>query len=320
MELPKAKLIRLMEIMLLVRAFETPLEQLVYEGKIPGVVHQALGQEAISAGTTLPLRKDDYIFTHHRSHGCLLGKGLDPKKMLAEIFGKSTGYCKGKGGSMHITSPENGAMGSNGIVGYAAVLSNGPALHSKLKGLDRVSVCYFGDGGSSQGFIHEAMNLASVWKLPTIFILENNHYAESTPAEYGCSVKDFTLRGKAHNIPSYNVDGSDVLEVYEVMQKAISDGRNKKGPSFLAIDCYRYKGHQVGEPLGYRTDEEVENYRRKKDPIMKFKKYLTEKGLINEEDYKKMENEANIIIEEAIRFADESPFPDPAETYTEVFV
>jgi len=320
MKLPKKKLLEIMDLMLLSRAFETPLEQLVHDGKIPGVVHQSNGQEANAAGTILPLEKEDYIFTHHRSHGVLLAKGLDPKRMMAEIFGKATGYCKGKGGSMHITCPELGAMGSNGIVAAVTVLANGPALHAKVKGLERVSVCYFGDGGSNQGFVHEAMNLASIWKLPTIFILENNHYAEATPSEYACSVKDFTLRGKAHNIPSYNVDGSDVLEVHEVMQKAVSDAKNKKGPSFLVIDCYRYKGHQVGEPLGYRTDEEIENYRKKKDPIMKFKKYLLEKGHMKEEDFKEMENKAKKIIDEAIKFADDSPFPEPAETYTEVFV
>ena len=320
MKLPKNKLLEIMELMLLIREFETPLEKLVHDGKIPGVVHQSNGQEAVAVGTALPLKKEDYIFTHHRSHGVLLSKGLDPKRMMAEIFGKATGYCKGKGGSMHITCPEYGAMGSNGIVAAVSVLCNGPALYSKLKGLDRVSVSYFGDGGSNQGFVHEAMNLASIWKLPTIFVLENNHYAESTPSEYACSVKDFTLRGRAHNIPSYNVDGSDVLEVYNVMQKAITDAKNKKGPSFLAIDTYRYKGHQVGEPLGYRTEEEVENYIKEKDPIMKFKKYLLKEGHVNEEYFRKVEEKAKKTIAEAIKFADDSPSPDPAETYTDVFV
>lgn len=319
MEMSKEMLLDILKKMLLARSFDTPFDKLVFDGKIPATVHQCIGQEGI-IGTVIPLRKDDYIFTGHRSHGVLLAKGLDPKKMMAEIFGKSNGYCKGKAGSMHITSPENGAMGSNGILGYVTVLVNGPAFYCKLKNIDRVSVAYFGDGASNQGFISEGMNLASIWKLPTIFVLENNHYAESTAAEYACSVKDLTLKGKANNIPGYNVDGSDVLEVVKVMEEAVANARNKKGPSMLVIDCYRYKGHQIGAPEGYRTIEEIENYKRTRDPIMKFKNYLIGLGYLNEEEYQDMEKEAQVIVAEAIKFADESPYPDPAETYTDVYV
>lgn len=320
MELSKDRLLEMLQTMLIIRAFETPLEPLVFEGKIPGTVHQSIGQEAAAVGTVFPLKKQDRIFTFHRSHGNLISKGLDPKLMMAELWGKSTGYCKGKGGSMHITCPELGAMGSNGIVGIVSVLSNGPSLYSKVKGKDIVSVAYFGDGASNQGSIHEAMNLAAIWKLATIFVLENNHYAESTPSEYACSVRDFTLRGKAHGIPSYNVDGSDVLAVYEAMTSAIDNAREGNGPSFLAIDLYRYKGHQVGEPLGYRTDKEVQDYIDKKDCINNFRKYLTSKGYLADEEFENMKNKAERIIDEAIRFADESPWPEKSEVYTDVFV
>jgi acetoin:2,6-dichlorophenolindophenol oxidoreductase subunit alpha len=320
MELSKEKLLELLQTMLTIRAFETPLENLVFDGKIPGTVHQSIGQEATAVGTVAPLKKEDRIFTFHRSHGNLIAKGLEPKLMMAELWGKSTGYCKGKGGSMHITCPELGAMGSNGIVGIVSVLSNGPALYSKIKGTKTVSVAYFGDGASNQGSIHEAMNLASIWKLPTIFVLENNHYAESTPSEYACSVTDFTLRGKAHNIPSYNVEGSDVLEVYEKMSEAVNNARNGLGPSFLAVDLYRYKGHQIGEPEGYRTKEEIENYINTKDCINKFKVYLQDKQYLGEIEFENMKKKAEAIIDDAIKFADESPYPDVSEVYTDVYV
>ena len=280
MEISKDRLLEMLQTMLIIRAFETPLDSLVFEGKIPGTVHQSIGQEAAAVGTVFPLNKEDRIFTFHRSHGNLITKGLDPKLMMAELWGKSTGYCKGKGGSMHITCRELGAMGSNGIVGMVSVLANGPALYSKIKGKNMVSVAYFGDGASNQGSIHEAMNLASIWKLPTIFVLENNHYAEATPAEYACSVQDFTLRGKAHGINSYYADGSDVLAVFEIMSTAVENARKDSLPSFIVLDLYRYKGHQVGEPLGYRTDKEVQDYIDNKDCISNFKKYLNGKRLL----------------------------------------
>ncbi|MDD3520510.1 MAG: thiamine pyrophosphate-dependent dehydrogenase E1 component subunit alpha [Actinomycetota bacterium] len=319
MKLSKEILLDMLEKMLLARAFDTPLDNLVFESKIPATVHQCIGQEG-NIGTIFPLNKDDYIFTGHRSHGLLLAKGLDPKKMMAEIFGKSTGYNKGKGGSMHITAPEYGALGSNGILGYVTVLVNGPAFYSKLKKLKKVSVAYFGEGASNQGFVHEGMNLAAIWKLPTIFVLENNHYAEATAVEYACSTQDLTLRGKAYGIPSYNVDGSDILEVYNKMQEIVSNARNNKGPSLLVIDCYRYKGHQIGEPGGYRLEEEIQNYKNTKDPIIKFKKHLISLGYLDENKYLELEKRAKKIIDDAIKFADESPYPDPSETYTEVYV
>lgn len=319
MELTNEKMIEMLQTMLIIREFETPLERLFYEGKIPGAIHQSLGQEGAATGTVFALDKTDYIFTFHRSHGNLIAKGLEPKYMMAELFGKATGYCKGKGGSMHLTYPKLGAMGSNGIVGIVTVLANGPALYSKLKGKNNISVAYFGDGASNQGSVHEGMNLASIWKLPTIFVLENNHYAEATPAEYSCSVKDFKKRAVAHDMPAFEAKGSDVLEVFDNMSKAVKRARNGEGPSLLVLDLYRYKGHQVGEPEGYRTKEEIEDYMVNKDCIKNFKALLINKGLITEESSKTMEDKAKSIISEAIKFAEDSPWPDVSETYTDVY-
>jgi acetoin:2,6-dichlorophenolindophenol oxidoreductase subunit alpha len=320
MEFSKERLLEMLQTMLTIRAFETPLESLVFESKIPGTVHQSIGQEAAAVGTIFPLSKEDRIFTFHRSHGNLIAKGLEPKFMMAELWGKATGYCKGKGGSMHITCREMGAMGSNGIVGMVSVLSNGPALYSKVKGKNIVSVAFFGDGASNQGSIHEAMNLAAIWKLPTIFVLENNHYAESTPAEYACSVTDFTLRGKAHGLRTFSADGSDVLAVYSVMKSAVDFAKKGEGPSFIVLDLYRYKGHQIGEPLGYRTDKEVQDYIDKKDCINNFRKYLTGLGYLDDAEFDRMKQKAERIIDEAIKFAEDSPWPETSETYTDVFV
>ena len=319
MELKNEKMIEMLQTMLIIREFETPLERLFYEGKIPGAIHQSLGQEGAATGTVFALDKADYIFTFHRSHGNMIAKGLDPRYMMAELFGKATGYCKGKGGSMHLTYPKLGAMGSNGIVGIVTVLANGPALYSKLKGKNNVSVAYFGDGASNQGSVHEGMNLASIWKLPTIFVLENNHYAEATPAEYSCSVKDFKKRAVAHDMPAFEAKGSDVLEVFDNMSKAVKRARNGEGPSLLVLDLYRYKGHQVGEPEGYRTKEEIEDHMVNKDSIKNFKALLINKGLITEESFKTMEDKAKSIISEAIKFAEDSPWPDVSETYTDVY-
>ena len=319
MNLTKEKMLDMLQTMLTIREFETPLENLFYEGKIPGAIHQSVGQEGAAVGTVSALEKTDYIFTFHRSHGNLIAKGLEPKLMMAELMGKATGYCKGKGGSMHLTYPKLGAMGSNGIVGIVTVLANGPALHAKLKGKKNVSVAYFGDGASNQGSVHEGMNLASIWKLPTIFVLENNHYAECTAAEYACSVKDFKKRALAHDMPAFEASGSDVLEVYDNMSRAVERARNGSGPSLLVLDLYRYKGHQVGEPEGYRTKEEIEEYISKKDCIKNFKDFLLKKGHITEKDYERMAEKAKNIISDAIKFADDSPWPDKSETYTDVY-
>jgi acetoin:2,6-dichlorophenolindophenol oxidoreductase subunit alpha len=320
MELSKEKMLSMLQTMLIVRAFESPLEDLTFGGKVPGTVHLSIGQEGAAIGTVTALEKTDSIFTFHRSHGNLIAKGLDPKLMMAELWGKATGYCKGKGGSMHITSPEYGVMGSNGIVGIVTVLANGPALYAKLKGTKDVSVAYFGDGASNQGSVHEGMNLASIWKLPTIFVLENNHYAECTNAEYACSVKDFTKRAVAHDMPSFAADGSDVLDVYDNMCQAVKRARNGEGPSLLVLELYRYKGHHVGDPDSYRTKEEVDYHMQNKDCIQRFKKVLIDKRYLSEEEFKRMKEEAYKTIEDAIKFAEESPWPDKSETYTDVYV
>jgi len=320
MNLTKEKMLDMLETMLLIREFETPLENMLFEQKTPGDIHQCIGEEASAVGVCFALEKKDYVFSNHRGHGHCIAKGLEPKFIMAELEGKVTGYSKGRGGSMHIMDIKNGLMGTSGIVAGSVPLANGPALKAKLKGTDEVSVVFFGDGGSNQGSVHESMNLASIWKLPTIFVLENNHYAECTAAEYSCSIKDFTKRALSYDMQAFQADGSDVVDVYNKASEAVKHARSGQGPSLLVIDLYRYKGHYIGEPEGYRTKEEIEEYMTQKDPIKNFKNSLIKKGFITENDYDKMLEKVKSIITDAIKFADESPWPDKSETYRDVYV
>jgi len=320
MNLTKEKMLEMLQTMLIIREFETPLENLLQEDKTPGDIHQCIGQEASAVGVCFALEKRDYVFSNHRGHGHCIAKGLEPKFMMAELAGKVTGYSRGRGGSMHIMDLKNRLMGTSGIVGGSIPLANGPALYSKLKGKKDVSVAFFGDGASNQGSVHESMNLASIWKLPTIFVLENNHYAECTPAEYTCSVKDFKKRAAAYNMQAFEADGSEVLDVFSKMTQAVERARSGLGPSFLILDLYRYKGHYIGEPGGYRTEEEIENYMNKKDCIKNFKDSLIKKGFITEKDYDQMAERAKNIISDAIKFAEDSSWPDISETYKDVYV
>ena len=271
-------------------------------------------------GVCAHLTVEDYIGSTHRGHGHCIAKGVEPKLMMAELFGRSTGPNKGKGGSMHIADMSKGMLGTNGVVAASVPLAVGAALTSKLKNLGRVAVAFFGDGGANQGVLHESMNLASVWKLPVIFCCENNGYAESTPVEYALSVANVSDRAVGYNMPGILVDGMDVFAVYDAAGQAVARARAGEGPSLLECKTYRFYGHTVFDnPLSYRTKEEEEHW-RSRDPLKVFRETVIPLGEITAEELDQIDREAAELMEEAIKFADESPLPAPHELYEDVYV
>ena len=265
--LSKEKLLDMYRKMLLIRYHDTKAGELYDSKKVVGYLHLYVGEEAVAVGACSCLEKTDYITSTHRGHGHCIAKGCDPKFMMAELYGKKTGYCKGKGGSMHIADIDLGMLGANGIVGGGPPLACGSALSAKVRGTDQVTLCFIGDGGTNQGTFHEALNLASIWDLPVVFIVENNLYAEATPQSYHQKIRDIAVRAAAYNIPGEVVDGNDVLAVYETVGKAVKRARNGEGPTLIECKTYRYFGHNAGDDdLKYRTVEEVEEW-KKKDAI-----------------------------------------------------
>ncbi|MBI2873098.1 MAG: thiamine pyrophosphate-dependent dehydrogenase E1 component subunit alpha [Chloroflexi bacterium] len=306
--------------MLTIRMFEERVIAEVVRGKTFGSVHTSDGQEAVPAGVCAHLRREDYIASTHRGHGHCISKGVEPRVMMAEIFGRATGSCKGKGGSMHIADFSRGMLGANGVVGASVPTACGAALTAKLRGEDRVSVAFFGDGASNQGVVHESMNLASIWKLPVIFVCENNLYAESTPVEYSTSVASIAERARGYSMPGRMVDGMDVLAVYDAAGWAVGRARAGQGPTLLECRTYRYHGHFYGDnPSLYRLKEEEEEYHRR-DAIASFKRRALEQGMLPECDVVAIEREVAATIEEAVAFADASPMPSAEELLADVYV
>ncbi|QXJ28894.1 Acetoin dehydrogenase E1 component alpha-subunit [Saccharolobus shibatae B12] len=324
-DIPKNKLLDMYKKMLLIRYHELTAKELFATGKIPGFVHLYVGEEAVAVGVMSTLRDDDYITSTHRGHGHCIAKGLDVKRMLAEIMGKKTGVCKGKGGSMHIFDYSKGMLGANGIVGGGAPHAVGAALAFKLKGLDRVAAAFIGDGAMNQGVVLESLNLSAIWKLPVIFVVEDNMYAMSTrslaPAKLQprhSAVKSYVERALGFGIPAVEVDGMDVLAVYEVAKEAVDRARKGGGPSLLHCKTYRFFGHFEGDPLVYRDKEEEEMW-RKRDPITLFRDKLVSNNIVNQEELDKIDREAKTEIEQALKFAEESPYPEVEEALTDVF-
>ncbi|BDB99112.1 thiamine pyrophosphate-dependent dehydrogenase E1 component subunit alpha [Saccharolobus caldissimus] len=323
--IPKEKLLEMYKKMLLIRYHELTAKELFASGKIPGFVHLYVGEEAVAVGVISALREDDYITSTHRGHGHCIAKGLDVKRMLAEIMGKRTGVCKGKGGSMHIFDFSKGMLGANGIVGGGAPHAVGAALASKLKGLDRVAVAFIGDGAMNQGVVLESLNLAAIWKLPVIFVVEDNMYAMSTRSlmpgklqpRYSAA-KSYVERAIGFGMPAVEVDGMDVLAVYEAAVEAVNRARRGEGPSLLHCKTYRFFGHFEGDPLVYRDKEEEEMW-KKRDPILLFKDKLVSMNIVSPEELDKIDREAKAEIEEALKFAEESPYPEVDEALTDVF-
>lgn len=319
MSVPREKLLEMYRMMVLIREFEERAIKLFLAGELPGFLHSQLGQEAIPAGVSASLRKDDYMATTHRGHGDIIAKGADPKFMFAELYARKTGYCKGKGGSMHIADLDLGILGATGIVGGGIPIINGAALAAQLNGTDQVGVCYFGDGASNEGTFHEAANIAALWKLPVLFVIQNNQYAESTPRPKHQAVSDLSVRARAYGFEGFTVDGNDVLAVYDVASKAIKKARKGGGPTLLNCETYRIMGHYVGDPgTLYRQKEEVEEA-KKRDPIERYRKKLASDGAIAEKDLKKIDAEIVKQIDEAVEFAKASPEPTAEDLMSDVY-
>ena len=320
MEISKQELLEMLRRMELIRHFEYTVNELYGQGKIFGAMHLYAGEEAVGVGVCANLSRDDYVFSSHRGHGHLIAKGGDVKRMMAELFGKSTGVCKGKGGSMHVADASINMLGASGIVGGGIPLATGAGLSAKYRGTSQVAVSFFGDGASNQGTFHESLNLASIWDLPVIYVCENNQYAESTPITKAMKAKNVADRALGYAIPGVVVDGMDVIAVYQVAKEAVTRARQGKGPTLLECKTYRFEGHEMGDPHNlYRSKEEVEQW-KKRDPINRLKATILSNGMSTEEEIQAVENDVRKKIEEAIKFADDSPEPKLEDALTDVFV
>lgn len=312
-------LCRLYRTMVTIRFFEQTVEKHFLAGEIPGFVHLYIGEEAIATGVCANLTTDDYIASTHRGHGHSIAKGADVSRMMAEIFGKKTGYCKGKGGSMHIADFGVGMLGANGVVGGSFSIATGAALAAKMLKQKKVAVAFFGDGASNRGTFHESANLASIWKLPVIFLCENNQYASTTPYRSSTSVEDIADRARGYGMPGVVVDGNDVFAVYEAAKAAVERARGGGGPSLVEAKTYRVKGHFVGDPELYRSKEEVQEIFAKTDPISRFERQVSSEGSLSREKLDAIKLEAQELIDKALAFAKESPEPDPSELFSDVY-
>lgn len=306
--------------MQLIRRFEEKAAQMYGLRKIGGFCHIYIGQEAVCTGSiaALDLAKD-YVLTAYRDHGHALSCGIHPNAAMAELYGKVTGCSKGKGGSMHLFDADNHFLGGNGIVGAHLPLAAGVAFKVKYLQEDGVVLCFFGDGAAHQGTFHESLNLARIWDLPVIYICENNNYGMGTSFERVSAVDDLSVRAASYDIPGRQVDGMDVLAVYETVREMVELARRESLPSFLEIKTYRYMGHSMSDPATYRTKDEVKKY-RKLDPIAIFQDKLLEEGLITDEEIKQIDDECKKIVNESVKFAEESPEPDLSSLYHDVMV
>lgn len=316
----KEKMIEFYRIMLTIRRFEERVAKDYAEMLIPGLVHSYIGEEACATGVCAALRLDDKIVSNHRGHGHCIAKGAELNRMMAELYGRTTGYCKGKGGSMHIADFSVGMLGANGIVGGGFGIAAGAALAAKLEGSDRVAVVFFGDGASQEGTWHEVMNLASIWKLPIIFACENNLWGSTVPVKLGVAVKDIATRAAGYNMPGKVVDGNDVVVVYEAASEAIAQARGGGGPSFIEMKTYRWRTHtEALWPLGdTRPKEEVESW-KKRDPILTLGNKLIQAKLATPEELEVIDRKIKTQVEIAVEFALASPLPLPEDALVGVF-
>jgi pyruvate dehydrogenase E1 component alpha subunit len=312
-------LLRLHETMVRIRIFERRTEQLFLEKRIPGFIHLYIGQEAIAAGVITQLRDDDYLTSTHRGHGHMLAKGADSKRMMAELFGKETGYCKGKGGSMHIMNFAMGVLGANGEVAGGIPIAAGAGMAIRLiRKTDQVVACFFGDGASNRGAFHEGLNWAAIYRLPIVFVIEHNCYASTMPTTESTSVKDIAARAAAYGLDGVTVDGNDVLQVYQAASEAIQRARRGEGASVIEAKTYRLKGHFVGDPQKYREPAEVQE-RWASEPIAPFERYLSGIGLLGDAERAAVWARAEQEMGEAVRFAEQSPYPEPEKALADLF-
>ncbi|MBN8967117.1 MAG: pyruvate dehydrogenase (acetyl-transferring) E1 component subunit alpha [Rhizobiales bacterium] len=304
--------------MLLIRRFEEKAGQLYGMGAIGGFCHLYIGQEAIVVGMQMTLKDGDQVITSYRDHGHMLACGMDPKGVMAELTGRRSGYSKGKGGSMHMFSKEKNFYGGHGIVGAQVPIGTGLAFANRYRGNDHVSLAYFGDGAANQGQVYESFNMAELWKLPVVFVVENNRYAMGTSVARSSAQPDFSKRGLAFNIPGEQVDGMDVRAVRAAAERAVQWCREGNGPYILEMQTYRYRGHSMSDPAKYRTREEVDKMRLDHDPIEQVRNRLLELK-VSEADLKAIDAEVREIVNEAADFAQRDPEPDVAELYTDVY-
>ena len=316
---PKERYMYWYESMLLQRKFEEKAGQLYGQQKIRGFCHLYIGQEACSSGSVSALTKDDKWITAYRDHGFPLALGTEPKAIMAELYGKATGTTKGKGGSMHIFDKEHNFIGGHGIVGAQIPLGAGIAFAEKYNKTSNLCMCFFGDGAVRQGALHEAFNMAMTWKLPVIFVVENNGYAMGTSVNRTSNVTDLYTIGEGYDMPSEPVDGMDVEAVHDAVSRAAERARRGDGPTFLEFKTYRYRGHSMSDPQKYRTKEEVEEY-KKRDPIEMTKDRILTNGIATEEDLAAIDAKIKQIVEESVKFAEESPWPNPSEIFTDMYV
>ncbi len=318
-ELNKDTLLWMYETMVTIRRFEEQARREADAGKLRGM-HSSIGQEAVPTGICAHLRDDDYVLGTHRSHHHCIAKGLDLSEMMAELLGKSTGTNRGKGGTMHIADINKGMLGANGVVGSNIPVATGVALSASVRGTDQVSVVFFGDGASSQGVLHESMNLASIWKLPVLFVCENNRYAEATPFEYAVAGGSISNRAPGYDMPGIVVDGQSAIDMFEVGKEAVARARAGEGPTLIEAQTYRYHGHfGADDPLGYRTQEE-EDYYEARDCIKLLNGHILDGGYASETDLSAIDEKCGTAVAEAAKFANESPFPDEGELTTDVYV
>lgn len=291
-----------------IREFETKAQLLFADGKIPGFVHLYIGEEAVAAGVCASLEADDYITSTHRGHGHIIAKGGDLNFMMAELFGKATGYCKGKGGSMHIADSDRGILGANGIVGAGHNIAVGAGLSIAYRETQQVCICFFGDASTNQGTFHESMNLAAIWRLPVVFVCENNYYGISMSQARHMAIKDIADRAVAYGVPGVAVDGNDVLAVHEAATEAIARARKGLGPTLLECKTYRHRGHFEGDPAIYKPSEEQTDWLGK-DPLPRYIEFLTENNILTESEIAELDAQVADEIAAAVTFADESPVP-----------
>jgi len=316
--LDNSKLLDMYRQMLTIRFFEEKVFELYGQNLVPGTIHLYAGEEAVAVGVCANLGRDDYITSTHRGHGHCIAKGAQLDKTMAEILGRKSGYCKGKGGSMHIADFSIGMLGATAVVGAGIPIATGAGLSIRLRGTDQVSVCFFGDGASNQGTFHEGINLAAVWRLPVVFVCENNLYAMGTRQTRVMLIDNIADRAAGYGIPGIMVDGNDVLAVYEAARVAVERARRGDGPTLLECKTYRLKGHSRYDPAAYRPKDEVNEW-LKKDAIAHFQARLVETGTITEDEVQRTIERAKSDVEKATKFALESSFPEPPEALDDVY-
>jgi acetoin:2,6-dichlorophenolindophenol oxidoreductase subunit alpha len=302
-----------------IRVFEEKLEELVTAGTLAGFLHLYAGQEAVAVGVCAHLGERDIVASTHRGHGHCIAKGVDLDGMMAELFGRATGICKGRGGSMHIADVDKGMLGANGIVGGGIGLATGAALSAQIRQTGGVSVAFFGDGATNEGSFHESLNLAAIWGLPVVYVIENNGYGEFTPTEFVTPVRDLATRASSYAMRGVVVDGNDFFDVYEKSGEALDRARRGEGPTLLECKTYRYYGHYLGDSMAYRTKEEVEGWRQQRDPIDRFEERTVEAGLVSRDELRRIDAEVDSAVEASVRAAEAAPHPSPESLLEDVY-